>query len=153
MDLTAQYDENETSDDLRGLSPYPEEWQDEFKSIDKNTGFLDAYFSIPKSYRDLALALFKKYGVNASFCGHFHQNVISKSSWGMENIITAPLSVVFESSGKPPQYEHNGRGIRIVNVNLEPEQGGELITSGERNPPEQVRRGGTISHFFVPLES
>mmetsp|Transcript_26437 Transcript_26437/g.54758 ORF Transcript_26437/g.54758 Transcript_26437/m.54758 type:complete len:593 (+) Transcript_26437:19-1797(+) len=147
------YDENETPEDLHGLSPYPEEWQDPSHPIDKDTGFFDAYFSIPKGYRDLALALFKKYGVNASFCGHFHQNVISKTKWGMDNIITAPLSVVFESSGKPQQHEENGRGIRIVNVELRPEQGGDLNASRGRIPSKQVRSGGTISHYFLPLQS
>lgn len=62
-----------------------------------------------------AMELFEKYKVTACFNGHFHQNLISKAKFGMDMIITAPLSVVFESSGKPKKCEPNERGFRLVN--------------------------------------
>jgi len=107
------YDENEVASDLNGLCPFPAEWGPPPPNLE---GFPDSYFHIQKNYRDIALDLFKKYNVDACFSGHFHQNVVSKSSWGMDMIITAPLSITFESTGKPAQREANGRGVRVVNV-------------------------------------
>lgn len=158
--LSFQYDENESPEVLSGSSPFPSEWQDPSQP-NPSAGFPDAYFSIPKKHRMLALDLFKKYGVNAVFSGHFHQNVISKSSWGMDHIITAPLSVVFESSGKPKQSEANGRGIRVVDVNLHSMSSGEsfhdveckTFVAGTADSSNWIRNGGTISHRFQPLNS
>ncbi len=101
----------------------------------------------------MALDLFRKYGVNAAFTGHFHQNVITKSSWGMDHIITSSLSVVFNSSGKPKQAEENGRGIRLVEVHLN-----KATSVADRLKEEyssrriEVRRGGTINHSFIPID-
>ena len=80
----------------------------------------------------MALTLFEKHNVTACFSGHFHQNLVSKSSFNMDMIITAPLSMVFESSGKSkklPQTEINDRGIRVVRVS-----------------------GGKFTHQFQPFE-
>jgi len=107
------YNENEVASDLNGLCPFPLEWGPPPPNL---KGFPDNYFHIPKEYRDIALDLFREYNVDACFSGHFHQNVVSKSSWGMDMIITAPLSITFESTGKPKQNEDNGRGVRVVNV-------------------------------------
>lgn len=88
------YHELETPKDLTGYSPYPDEWQ-------PNDGiFPDSYFSMPPKYRAKALKLFRQYNVKACFSGHFHQNLVSKTSWGMDMIVTSSLSVVFDSTGK-----------------------------------------------------
>jgi len=102
------YNENETENTLKGKSMFPKEWG--VGSID------DSYFSIQPKYRKVALDLFKKYNVSACFSGHFHQNLVSKTSWGMDMIITGPLSITLESDGKPEDSEKNGMGIRIVEV-------------------------------------
>jgi hypothetical protein len=94
------YDEFENPADLLGYSPYPDEWQ-------PNDGtFPDSYFSMNLVHREKALELFRRYNVTACFSGHFHQNLISKTSWGMDMIITSSLSVVFDSTGK---NKHNNR--------------------------------------------
>ena len=155
------YDEDEEPESLTGASPYPPEWQ---SSSPSNQTFPDAYFSMPKKYRSQALELFQKYNVNACFSGHFHQNLISKTRWGMDMIITAPLSVLFNSTGKEidrekkshlsrqkmtfkseeamlfdsdssaPIEEPNCRGVRIVDV----EVNDSAVTS-------------SFSHWFVSL--
>ena len=97
------YDEEEDPDDLTGYSPYPQEWlefDENGETIPTEDSFPDSYFSMPKQYRSQALELFKQYNVTACFSGHFHQNLQSMTRWGMANIITAPLSVVFETTGK-----------------------------------------------------
>eukprot|EP00592_Proboscia_alata_P005477 CAMPEP_0194382300 /NCGR_PEP_ID=MMETSP0174-20130528/59506_1 /TAXON_ID=216777 /ORGANISM="Proboscia alata, Strain PI-D3" /LENGTH=505 /DNA_ID=CAMNT_0039167491 /DNA_START=198 /DNA_END=1715 /DNA_ORIENTATION=+ len=106
------YDENEDASDLLGSCPFPKEWGQ------SGEAFPDNYFGIPKKYREIAMNLFERYNVAACFCGHFHQNLVSRSSFGMEMIITASLSLLFESSGKPTEQsiDPNGRGIRIVDV-------------------------------------
>jgi len=113
------YDEHEknTVDDMKGENPYPKEWADNDNDSSTGGAFPDFYFSISPRLRKMAMSLFKEYNVSAAFSGHFHQNLVSKSSFGMDMIITAPLSMVFESTGKPDQKETNGRGIRVVNVN------------------------------------
>ena len=112
------YKHDEGDDELTGVSPYPKEWGP------REGGFPDYYFHIPKKYRMKVMDLFREYEVSAAFSGHFHQNLVSKSSWGMEMIITAPMSMVFESTGKPKDYdEPNGRGIRIVEVEVDPNGG------------------------------
>lgn len=93
------YDEEEDPDKLMGASPYPEEWRSS-DDVDANLTFPDSYFSMPLEYRKQALDLFRQYNVKACFSGHFHQNLVSKTRWGMDMIITAPLSTVFESTGK-----------------------------------------------------
>ena len=102
------YDEEEDPESLTGASPYPKEWKSTPKKNAPNDdipSFPDSYFSMPKRYRFHALDLFRKYSVTACFSGHFHQNLLSKTTWGMDMIITAPLSVVFESSGKEDYQE------------------------------------------------
>lgn len=123
------YDEEEDPESLTGFSPYPEEWlplDEDGKPLPTNESFPDSYFSMPREYRAQALELFQQYGVTvreasslgihqilllsahlyrcvflqACFSGHFHQNLVSKTRWGMDMIVTAPLSLVFESTGK-----------------------------------------------------
>ena len=106
------YNDDEEDKDLLGIIPFPEEWD----APSDNTGFREKYFNIERKYRDIVLKLFEEYGVKACFSGHFHQNVISKTSFGMDMIITAPLTIVFEASGKPKQEEENCMGVRVVKV-------------------------------------
>lgn len=115
------YDENETPEEMHGGSPFPKEWDDGSGRFD-GVSFPDHYFIIPKKYRMLALDLFKKFEVDACFTGHFHQNHIAKTSFGMDLIITAPLSMVFETTGKQSQDEESGMGIRVVEVKVNPEK-------------------------------
>jgi hypothetical protein len=110
------YSDEEDSDDFVptvGVS-FPSEWNDGSGRFDKAI-FPDEYFSMPKKYRQLAMNLFKQHNVNACFSGHFHQNHVAKSSFGMDMIITGPLSLIFESSGKPKK-EIDSRGIRVIEV-------------------------------------
>ncbi len=90
------YDEFEDPEELTGYSLFPVEW----RLLNYEGSFPDSYFSMPKKYRIMALNLFRQYGVKACFSGHFHQNLVSKTSWGMDMIITSSLSVVFDSTGK-----------------------------------------------------
>lgn len=66
----------------------------------------------------MAMALFRKYGVTACFSGHFHQNVVSKTSWGMPMIVTGPLSMNLESDilDELSGGEAHGIGMRIIDV-------------------------------------
>ena len=133
------YDEDEEPMDLSfGGSPFPKEWDDGSGKFD-GVVFPDSYFSIPKKYRKIALDLFRKYKVNASFSGHFHQNLVSKTSFGMDMIVTGPLSMVFDSTGKPPQSEANGLGFRIVKVSV--------------NTDKKTRKlgDGKFTHKFVQV--
>jgi len=90
------------------------QWLDE---TEKYKGFVmtDDKFCVPKKMRNIALNLFRQYNVSACFCGHFHQNVVRKTSWGMDMIVTGPISMILESTGNQDALE-KGRGIRIVDV-------------------------------------
>ncbi|KAG7348798.1 calcineurin-like phosphoesterase [Nitzschia inconspicua] len=100
------YTETEDADSMTGVSPY------------KQWTFPDHYFHIPKERRMPVMDLFRKYGVTAAFSGHFHQNMVSESSFGMKMIVTSSLSDVMNSTGKPNDLDElNTRGLRIVTVN------------------------------------
>jgi len=108
------YSEDET-DNLTGVTPFPVEWGP------SDQVFPDYYFHIPILYRKPVMEIFRKYRVSAAFSGHFHQNLVSRSSWGMDMIITGPLSMVFESTGKPTSLsEPNVRGVRVVRCSVPP---------------------------------
>ena len=64
------------------------------------------------------MSLFRKYDVTACFSGHFHQNVVAKTSWGMDMIVTGPLSMTLNSSiaSELSNGETNGIGFRVVDV-------------------------------------
>lgn len=110
------YHEEEDDLSLKGISPYPQEWSNQ----DPNAGFPDYYFHVPLQYRQKALKLFQQYKVSACFSGHFHQNLIAKTSFGMDMIVTAPLSMTFQSTGidqnKRKEWFANQRGMRVVQV-------------------------------------
>lgn len=114
------YREDETSEELNGYSPFPNEWGSR-DDLGGRTSEKDGYFHIPLPYRQQALRLFEKYHVSAAFSGHFHQNLIAQTSFGMEMIVTGPLSLVFESTGIPEDLtEPKTRGLRVVRVCRDP---------------------------------
>ena len=129
------YHDEEDKSDLPGVIPFPIEW-----NMPGSGGFPDYYFHIPKQFRTRVMELFAQFQVDAAFSGHFHQNLVSKASFGMDMIITSSLSMVFESTGKPVK---NGvldepshvRGIRVVDVEV----------------GEDTALGG-FSHRFFPLQ-
>lgn len=121
--------ENEDAEDLLGKSPFSP------GSSGKVQYIPDGYFHIPRLYRKPVMDLFRKYGVSAAFSGHFHQNLVTKSSFGMEMIVTGSLSVVLDSNRNPnDRQEPRTQGIRIVHVEHDPSGG-----------------PGTFHHHFVGL--
>lgn len=133
------YHEEEDHDDFvpGAGSSFPREWDDGSGKFD-GAIFPDEYFSVPKKYRKMAMDLFKDYNVNACFSGHFHQNLVSKASFGMDMIITGPLSMVFDSNGKPNQTEGNGRGVRVIEVSVDTKN--------------QAVGAGKFTHHFESIE-
>lgn len=86
-----------------------------------NGGFIkDNYFSIKSFHRNKLMELFKLYKVDGCFSGHYHQNLISRSSFGMPMIITGPVcNWILESSLKDVTKAENqtlSGGIRLVNI-------------------------------------
>jgi serine/threonine-protein phosphatase CPPED1 len=78
----------------------------------------DGYFPLPKPQRQILLDLFEQYNVTAYFAGHFHQNMIAKTKFNMEMIITGSVSsVVLQTTGKAKFHtEPKTLGYRIVSV-------------------------------------
>lgn len=108
-------DEDETKD-LPGVSRLPEEWLDDDDPSSKQT-IHDGYFVIPRKYRQQVLHLCQEYKVAAIFSGHFHQNWIAYTSFGMPMIVTSSLSVLLRSSSVPHDFgEPAARGYRVVTV-------------------------------------
>jgi len=104
--------EGEADDFLTSYSAAPAGWGP------PGASFADSYFTIPHQQRIIAMALFKKYDVTACFSGHFHQNVVAKTSWGMPMIVTGPLSMNLNSevAHELSNGETNGIGMRVVDV-------------------------------------
>jgi hypothetical protein len=73
---------------LKALSPYPVE------RGPREGGFPDSCFVVPTHHRKPVMDLFEECKVSAAFSCHFHQNFVSKASFGMEMIITSSLSMV-----------------------------------------------------------
>ncbi|MES1259736.1 MAG: metallophosphoesterase [Gemmatimonadota bacterium] len=67
----------------------------------------DQYFNIPLVHRERYLAMFRQYGVEALFSGHYHQNAVSADG-KLPAITTGPVGMPF---GDKPQS-----GFRIVTV-------------------------------------
>lgn len=104
---------NEDEDDMtmNSVSLPPAGWGG------KDRKFPDSYFNIPIEIRKVVLSLFRKHNVKACFSGHFHQNVISETSWGMPMIITAPLSMMLKSTSQLSlEKEEHKLGFRTVDV-------------------------------------
>lgn len=127
------YDENEVAEDLKGVSPCAGIIAD---------GIPDGYFHIPLPYRKRALELFRQHKVAAAFCGHFHQNLQTKTSFGMDLIVTGSLSVVLDSTGNPNTLnEPKEQGFRVVRV--------KHSTDSSRNNSKP----STFEHEFRALSS
>jgi len=108
------YDSKDDETQLQGrIYAWPPEWGD--KPNDFN-GFPESYFPIPRERRLPYLDLFEKYRVSACFAGHFHQNLVSKTEFGTEMIITGPLSLVLPSSGNKSCDEPFSLGFRLVSI-------------------------------------
>lgn len=100
------YNQDEDPKDLIGINSTP-----------NGVTVLDGYFCLPKVYRTVLLDLFRQYNVKATFAGHFHQNMISNTDYGMEMIITGSLSMVLQSTGNAQYHtEPKTVGYRVVNV-------------------------------------
>ncbi|KAL7534048.1 hypothetical protein ACHAXR_005601 [Thalassiosira sp. AJA248-18] len=104
--------EEEADDFLTSYSAAPAGWGP------PGSSFADSYFTIPYEQRKIAMALFKKYDVTGCFSGHFHQNVVAETSWGMPMIVTGPLSMNLNSeiANELAKGETNGIGMRVVDV-------------------------------------
>jgi hypothetical protein len=109
--------ENETAEELVG--------RNEFGS--KGEYIEDGYFSIPLHERTKVMSLCKQYQVDACFSGHYHQNNVAQTSWGMPMIVTGAIcNWLIESTGKDLTIADNqtpGAGIRVVEVNDQSEKG------------------------------
>lgn len=107
--------EEEADDYLTSYSKAPQGWGP------PGSRFADGYFTVPYAQRKLAMDMFRKYDVSACFSGHFHQNVVAKTSWGMPMIVTGPLSMNLNSeiAHELAQGETNGIGMRVVDVGQE----------------------------------
>lgn len=64
------------------------------------------YFNIPIERRARYLALFHKYGVRYTFCGHYHRNALMKDG-ALEVVTTGPV-------GKPLGKDQSGLRLAIV---------------------------------------
>lgn len=119
------YDDQEDESELTGASIVTD-WGPTTRQ------FPDGYFVLPKVRRQVFLQLFEQYKVTACFSGHFHQNHVAQTSFGMDMIITGPLSIVFDSNGKntsggkdndndnhQEEPEPAARGVRLVQVGTE----------------------------------
>lgn len=62
---------------------------------------------IPRERRDAALALLARYGVRATFAGHYHRNAHGWADGGMEMVTTSAV-------GK--QLGDDRSGLRVVRV-------------------------------------
>ena len=105
--------ENESSNDLVGRNHFPEPSRAD-KSIP------DSYFFIKPDKRKFVMDLCKKYKVDACFAGHYHQNLVSETTWGMPMITTGPIcNWILNSTAKTVQNADNETlrgGIRVVRV-------------------------------------
>ncbi|MES2306227.1 MAG: metallophosphoesterase [Gemmatimonadota bacterium] len=66
----------------------------------------DQYFNIPLAHRGRYLALFHRYGVEALFSGHYHQNAVARDG-EIEMVTTGPVGMPFGGIQS---------GIRLVTI-------------------------------------
>lgn len=105
--------ETETKEDLMG--------KNHFLYRDGTPAFIyDSYFVIPLERRSKVMALCEKYKVAACFAGHYHQNMVGETTFGMKMITTAAICPwLIESTAKDmsnPMNATPGSGLRIVTV-------------------------------------
>jgi serine/threonine-protein phosphatase CPPED1 len=106
------FNEHEELADLKGRNYFPS----------GDGGFIpDAYFSISRPNRQRVMELCKKHRVDACFAGHFHQNWIGETTWGMSMITTGAIcNWLLESTAKDMNEPGNATtagGIRLVTIN------------------------------------
>ena len=137
------YDEYEEADTMKGSC----EW--------KSKIIPDSYFVIPKQTRALIMELFRKYNVAASFAGHFHQNLVSETSFGMKMIITGPLSAMLESSGKKEKIKGEIDDKTIADLNSDSNNNNNNISINEPDTQGlrlvEVSEDGSFRHEFVAI--
>lgn len=106
------FNEDETEEDLTGINSFFARGVEQFVS--------DAYFPIKIEQRKLVLDLCQEFKVDACFSGHFHQNLVSYTSWGMPMIVTGAIcNILLKSSAKDESNPLNvttGPGVRVVTV-------------------------------------
>jgi serine/threonine-protein phosphatase CPPED1 len=80
----------------------------------------DSYFHIPLHWRKDVMRMCREYKVTACFAGHYHQNLITRSSWGMPLIVTGAIcNFNLQSSMKDltiPEHNVHEAGVRVVTV-------------------------------------
>lgn len=121
----------------------------------------DKYFSIRKEIRCTVLELCKEYRVNACFSGHYHQNNVSYTSWGMpvayvyelETDYHPPLPTLMHApviSGMPMivtggicnfNFESTAKDIS-QEVNLTPGAGVRIVNVSSTKTPERAGEEG-----------
>ena len=106
------FDENETKESLIGMNQCPGD--------NPNDVVSDIYFPICLENRKAVLELCQQYRVDACFAGHYHQNLVGKTSFGMPMVTTAGIcGWQLLSSAKDTTIDGNktpGPGIRVVTV-------------------------------------
>lgn len=104
--------EDETSSELTGINTFVARGEEHLVP--------DSYFSVPTEPRKKVLSLCKKYNVDACFSGHYHQNLVVKSSWGMPMIVTGAIcNILLSSDAKDLSNPDNvtpAAGVRVVVV-------------------------------------
>jgi serine/threonine-protein phosphatase CPPED1 len=80
----------------------------------------DSYFPIRLALRKPVMDLCRMYNVDACFAGHYHQNLIARSSWGMPMIVTGAIcNWNITSTAKDSSIPENGivgAGVRVVTI-------------------------------------
>jgi hypothetical protein len=106
------FSETETHENLTGKNVCPSGMADDY--------IPDSYFPIGLQARTPVLDLCRQYKVDACFAGHYHQNLVSRTSWGMPMVTTAGIcNWAIQSSEKDMSQACNqtpGSGVRLVTV-------------------------------------
>ena len=115
------FHEDETPDTMEGRNHFPEAMKIPNESIP------DMYFTIPKVRRKVVLDMCRKYKVDACFAGHYHQNLMGITSWGMPMITTGPLcNWILSNTAKDMGDVQNfteSAGVRVVTIDDTLEKG------------------------------
>jgi serine/threonine-protein phosphatase CPPED1 len=114
--------EDETEEELTGRNYLPN------RSSGSEAEFIpDSYFHIPLSRRRDVMRLCRDYQVTACFAGHYHQNLLARSSWGMPMIVTAAIcNFNMQSTAKDlevPEHSTLQAGVRLVTVDQSTPEG------------------------------
>lgn len=72
----------------------------------KNANEPDQYFNLPRASREKYMALFKKFGVEDVFCGHYHRNRVARDG-SVEVVTTGAV-------GRPLGGDKSGMQVVIV---------------------------------------